>query len=255
MKIINLICLISSFVGLSVFADELSDLKYKGNRCNGLETDNVLSLCVTIRKNALDTGCITKEESDKLEAKNLGARCDENFNWYESCACGCFSKGTKLEVYSLDSAKVINENVELVTKNPNEYLVVSSAGLSSDETKLSAIDLTTRGEESKDLFVIYTDQGNKIKLTSTHPVITYDQRIIQTKDLIVGDLLVGRFNNPLVVTKISKEKTKDLVYNLLLDAPKEETWSHTLFAEGILVGDTLLQSQLEELSYRVKKRK
>ncbi len=98
------------------------------------------------------------------------------------------------------------------------------------------------GSEDKPLIHVADSLGHRLALTETHPVITEEDGVQLARELAVGDRVLTE-GGPAVLTMVEPRTYSGPVYNLELGVPGEERSKDntTMFANGILVGDSRMQ--------------
>lgn len=147
----------------------------------------------------------------------------------------CFAEGTK--VLLADGSSKAIEQVGLGDR------------VVADEGKVLTVTALGRGGEPGLLVRLRTDKGHEVSVTAKHPVLT-PQGAVTADSLRKGDAVLSR-EGVATLTRVSREPSRTLVYNLQLGTPEEleQVGSHTtLFANGLLMGDHRMQVAVEERS-------
>ena len=175
------------------------------------------------------------------------------------CACGCFHPSTKIAVVELERGQSKSVKAEKIIGEKDRFQVI---GLAND-TKLqnltlqsSPVRITTKGKELKSLVVVETDSNQQLRLTEKHPVLVMqgdEGRMIQAKNLHVGDVLKTIYGETTKILKVNRVKYNGDVVNFGLE--NEGLLSHIVFAEGVAVGDLIWQSTLEDRQNQVLNRR
>ncbi|MCY1082655.1 Hint domain-containing protein [Archangium lansingense] len=148
----------------------------------------------------------------------------------------CMAEGTR--VTRADGKSVPVEQVKV-----GEKLLANGQGL--------ALTVTTvhRGGESKPLVKLRDEQGREVRVTDTHPLVTAARGVVQAGALKVGDAVLTRTGARKLVA-VERVPYEGLVYNFSLGTPEELAHvgpeARTLYAEGFLVGDSQMQTELEK---------
>lgn len=227
----------------------------KNMRC----VDNIGgTACTDERSYALKSGCINQEEFNSLIQFNSYPVCDRKDVLRGWCSCGCFQANTK--IYSINAyenretmgyqpiSKILNDklNYKVISLSPN-------ATLSSIATKTLKILKTTSGPEKTPLIVFITANALRLAVTIKHAILLADGRMVAAKDVKITDLLVQANGEPVAIKSIELEKVSDNVLNILTDG--QSNIEHTLFAEGLIVGDLSWQNNLKNMLNAVAIRK
>jgi hypothetical protein len=148
----------------------------------------------------------------------------------------CLAEGT--QVVTAEGKPVTVEQVKVGDK-----LLANGNGLALTVTTVS------RGGERKPMVKLVDDQGGEVMVTETHPMVTAKRGVVQASELKAGDALLTRTGTSQLVGVERVAYTGD-VFNFALGTPEELAkagpQARTLFANGFLVGDSHLQSELEK---------
>ncbi len=105
---------------------------------------------------------------------------------------------------------------------------------------------TAEVRDSKHLIIdLQMASGGKLRVTTDHPVLNGEGRLVRAETLKVGDELLKQDGTPDPIVSATQSQHYGKVYNLRPDAP--ERLSHVLVAEGYLVGSSLFQN--DEVGY------
>lgn len=159
----------------------------------------------------------------------------------------CFHKDTKLLVTNLSTNNEEWVRVEEVAGDPDSYLlktvdvqnVGSGANLGTATIEESFIKHVRSGNPME-IVRIETANGKVLLLTPSHPIPTYDGRVIKAMDVTKRDELVSVQGGPIAVSNISVVKYEGPTYNFSSGGEK------FIVAEGIVVGDYNLQIELNQ---------
>jgi hypothetical protein len=145
----------------------------------------------------------------------------------------CFAEGTRIQ--RADGGVVKIEEVKVGDK-----VLANGKGLALTVTSIS------RGGEFEKMVRLQDDKGHDVLVTSKHPVVT-SKGIKQAEKLEAGEQVVTD-KGVATLTRVAREEYKGQVWNLglgtageLAVAGKE---SRTMFANGILAGDSEMQLEL-----------
>lgn len=148
----------------------------------------------------------------------------------------CMAEGTR--VTRADGKSVPVERVK-----PGEKLLANGQGL--------ALTVTTvhRGGERNPLVKLRDEQGREVRVTDTHPLVTAARGVVQAGELKVGDAVLTRTGARKLVA-VERVPYEGLVYNFSLGTSEELAHlgpeARTLYADGFLVGDSQMQTELEK---------
>ncbi|MGY3804678.1 Hint domain-containing protein [Pigmentibacter ruber] len=252
----NLFKRVLLFTSIIISIISISNRSYAGNRIigptdrNGRCVDNIpdAPTCQGERDYGLRSGCINKEEYDSLVAYNSYPICDRNNILRAWCSCGCFEKNTRIFSVGKDINFMGYEKIEKIISEKQHYKVLSL----HQDTKLSTIksntfDLfqTTSGPEKEALIVIYTENNLRLAVTKKHAILLSNGKMVEAEKVQLTDKLVQANGKPVSVLKIEREFTNDDVLNILTSG--KTPIEHTLFAEGLIVGDLAWQNNLKSM--------
>jgi hypothetical protein len=148
----------------------------------------------------------------------------------------CMAEGTR--VTRADGRPVTVEQVKVGDK-----LLANGKGL--------ALTVTTvhRGGESKPLVKLRDDQGDEVRVTDTHPMVSAARGVVQAGELKPGEAVLTRSGARKLVS-VERVPYQGLVYNFSLGTSEELAGlgpeARTMFANGFLVGDSQMQTELEK---------
>jgi len=148
----------------------------------------------------------------------------------------CLAEGTK--VTTAEGKAVTVEQVKVGDK-----LLANGNGLALTVTTVS------RGGERKPMVKLLDEQGGEVMVTETHPMVTAKRGVVQAGELKAGDALLTRTGATKLVG-VERVSYSGDVFNFALGTPEELAkagpQARTLYANGFLVGDSHLQSELEK---------
>lgn len=159
-----------------------------------------------------------------------------NVDWNNAC----LAKGTR--VMKADGGTVAVEDVKRGDK-----LLANDKGLALTVTAVS------RGGESKPMVKLRDDHGGEALVTATHPMVTAKHGVVQAGELKAGESLRTRTGTATLVG-VERVPYSGDVFNFSLGTPEELASvgpeAHTMYANGYLVGDSLMQTKLEKQRVR-----
>lgn len=159
-----------------------------------------------------------------------------NVDWNNAC----LAKGTR--VMKADGRTVAVEDVKRGDK-----LLANDKGLALTVTAVS------RGGESKPMVKLRDDHGGEALVTATHPMVTAKHGVVQAGELKAGESLRTRTGTATLVS-VERVPYSGDVFNFALGTPEELASvgpeAHTMYANGYLVGDSLMQTTLEKQRVR-----
>ena len=238
-------------------------LSAHANRING-PTDvsmrclpnNDQSACSEENDAALQSGCITREEYNKLESYGSYAICNSRNTLKGWCACGCFAPGTRIFSKEVTTTKNDYFNISNIVSNMKSYKVYTldnNSSLSDIKTKSVNIKMTTSGAEKDPLITFITENRQKLTVTKEHAILLSNGNMVAAKNVKNTDKLVQADGKPVGISQIENTIINDNVLNILTDG--KTGIEHTLFAEGLVVGDLAWQNNLKVMLNKVAIRK
>ncbi|SMF83975.1 Hint domain-containing protein [Pseudobacteriovorax antillogorgiicola] len=145
--------------------------------------------------------------------------------------CGCFAEGTQILM-----ADGSHKNIVAIKAGDRIWNPVTQ--------KPMAIAFMTSGEEPIPLLKINV-QGKELSVTGNHPFPT-PQGILPAYELTEGSQIrVGETWTKVDTIEIQKSTSKPIVWNIMIQAGSDLR-DHMLMANGIVTGDLLIQSKLEQ---------
>lgn len=148
----------------------------------------------------------------------------------------CMAEGTR--VTRADGKPVTVEQVKVGDK-----LLANGKGL--------ALTVTTvhRGGESKPLVRLRDESGHEVRVTETHPMVSAARGVVQAGELKTGEAVLTRAGARKLVS-VERVPYEGRVFNFSLGTSEELAGqgpeAHTMFANGFLVGDSQMQTELEK---------
>ena len=125
---------------------------------------------------------------------------------------------------------------------PIEELIIGD--LVAGKGGLMRVMDTSIGYEALPMIEIRDDQGHRLLLTETHPVVTTNRGVVWAQEVQPGDRLSTDLGTTTVLS-VGKELFNDTVHNLELEPILGEDDAHeVMFANGIAIGDLGYQSAL-----------
>ena len=194
-----------------------------------INTSNPLTIRLAIHA-ALDTAC---HESNS--GSTTGGTCyscginTANFPTSRSDVRtnGCFVAGTRTK---LPGGSVI----------PVEQVAAGFSLLRPDGSSAPVLRVVA-GPEPDPIVDIRTDNGQRLRVTQKHPMVT-ERGLRKARDLKVGDRLFTGAGKPVAIRSLRLTPYRGQVYNFELQGVLQE--AHQVIAEDLLTGDLHLQEQL-----------
>ena len=217
--------------------------------------------CEKMRSQALEIGCITKDEYETLKDYGSFPTCNllrgDGLEMLDGwCSCGCFHPDVRLKIKTKD----VGGYEELEVKNLFENIDGKSlvhlsrdASLKNMTLSTSSIRLQTKGKEKEPVVHLWTADDRLLILTGLHPVLTSKGMMKLAKDIKLQDELVDFSGDPVEIVHIARRKFDGDVYNFSTEG--ETLNEHVIFANHIAVGDQYWQASLEDQMNRIFIRK
>lgn len=163
------------------------------------------------------------------------------------CKCGCFDKSTKILVEDKLAGDKSWTPIASLVENPQDYSLFSLESINDSDAginlKRHEVSETLVGKmKDKVMVEIVTESGNMIKLTDDHPLLTEGREIVLAKEVRVGTRLVGRDGLADKAAKVTVTREIVDVFNVGTDMKSKNPSDHLIFANGLIVGDMVLQN-------------
>ncbi|WP_186647237.1 Hint domain-containing protein [Fluviispira vulneris] len=240
-----IILIASLTLGFQAYANRITGPSDKNGRC----TENLGGgACQEEREYALKAGCITQDEYNSLVGYNSYPICDRKNILRAWCSCGCFEESTRIfsfEALTNDIGYIPIKKITADSKKYNVASVKADASLSQLNVGLYNLISTTSGPEADPLIVFKTQNGLRLAVTKEHAILLADGRMVAAKNVKLTDALVLANGRPIAIKSIESLKTDKNVLNLLTSG--KSNLEHTLFAEGLIVGDLAWQNNLKNM--------
>ncbi|MRG95031.1 Hint domain-containing protein [Polyangium spumosum] len=150
---------------------------------------------------------------------------------------GCLPTGTEI---SLADGK----------RAPIERIGVGQQVVSDDHGRTLTVVDVVEGAERRPLVRVVDDRGHVLTMTTTHAVPLANAHIVQAQEMQVGDQVIGKDGLSTIVS-VERIEYEGPVYNLVLGTADElggvSKQGTTMFANGVLVGDSRLQGAITQL--------
>jgi hypothetical protein len=162
---------------------------------------------------------------------------------------GCYAEEARVKFGSeyISMKKAFNGNELSVT------VLSEISTLESPQYEIAEVGAYVIGDSTKDIYVMNLSNGNRLRVTKTHPFVTYDGRMQAIYKLDKGSVLVGEFGEPVQITSLKTESFDGRVYNI---KPKnKEFLGNVLVSEGVLTGSIRSQAEWEDIDRRILNRK
>jgi hypothetical protein len=132
---------------------------------------------------------------------------------------------------------------------PVEKVEVGERVLTNDAGRALTVTSVSRGGESRPLVLLKDGQGREVRITSRHPLLTADGRVVAAEALVAGDKVQAR-GGVVTLAAVERVPAQGQVYNVTLGTEAELATvgpqERTLFAGGFLVGDGSMQAELSK---------
>ncbi len=142
---------------------------------------------------------------------------------------GCFAKGTKISL-----AKEVSIPIEEL--HPGNRVLLADG-------RVAMVKRVTAGPEPKPMVMFETSRGQKIMITSEHPLLTA-KGVKLAKDIAIGDQLKSADDGKFVeIVSIGQKAYTENVYNFELEGKSADA-DHLVVAEGLVSGELYLQNKM-----------
>lgn len=145
---------------------------------------------------------------------------------------GCMPPGTEIKLVGGATTKI-------------EDIAIGQKVMADESGRMLTVVDVVEGTERKPLVRIIDSVGNTVNLTDTHPVPVVGGDVREARELAIGDRIMTE-DGVTTVAYVEKEDYEGVVYNLVLGTPEEREGlaptKTTMYANGVLVGDSQMQS-------------
>jgi hypothetical protein len=154
------------------------------------------------------------------------------------CESGCYAPDQNLrfsdgDVNIVDAMKARRD--DLVTLSPDATL----DKLTTQTSRVASYTTEIRDAENV-IYTLTTASGGSLSVTSEHPILTSEGRLVQAQKLLTGDELLKADGTADPITRIEKTTRFGKVYNIKPVSP--EPIPNILIAQGYLVGSARFQN-------------
>lgn len=115
------------------------------------------------------------------------------------------------------------------------------------------VTTVTKGTESQPLVRLKADKGQDVLVTQKHPMVSANRGVVAAEALAAGDVLVTK-SGKATLASVERVPYAGQVYNLTLGTDTEllnvGAQEHTLIANGFVVGDARMQTDLERQKHK-----
>ena len=159
------------------------------------------------------------------------------------CESGCYAPDQSLRFSDGD----VNIVAAMKARRDDLVTLTSDATLDDLATQTSRVESYTADirDAEQVLYQVTTASGGALSVTSEHPMVTSEGRLVKAEQLTAGDELLRADGTPDPITAIVKTDYFGKVYNLR--PASRERVANLLIAQGFLVGSGRFQN--EDVSY------
>ncbi len=140
---------------------------------------------------------------------------------------GCFAKGTQISM-TKDAA------VPIEKLNPGDRVLLADG-------RLSKITKMTAGPETIPMIMIETSRGQKLMVTTEHPLLT-NQGMKRAEHITISDRLKAADGQFVKIVSVTRKAFTENVYNFELEGRADA--DHLVIAEGLVSGELYLQNKM-----------
>jgi hypothetical protein len=215
------------------------------NRCGDMQIP--LADCPAYQDLAFFTDhCINGTEYNYSKAHSIAPLCSQisPTTYIGFCYCGCLERSTGIFVQDPKSGRNATERIDQITVGSVAvHALTDDATLSRVRYEPRGVEARTAGSEDKPLVVLHTADGALLAATELHAILLSTGAMIAAKDLEVGQSMVRQDGSFSTIASITRESTKDDVFNVLTNAGLNHK-GHMIVANGLIVGDLMWQNTL-----------
>jgi hypothetical protein len=157
------------------------------------------------------------------------------------CKEGCFEANTQLLTLGTNAQR-LEKSARDITKEDRLAGLSATSGLTEPILESRTISSIVHGPESIEMFRFTLGNGRSLQVTQHHGMVLDDGRMLEAKDVDIGDHFVDVNGQSVEVKAITRASTTHDVYNFQVDVPSPQ--EHIVVAEGVLVGDLAWQNEL-----------
>ncbi len=132
---------------------------------------------------------------------------------------------------------------------PVESLAVGDKVVTDGKGRVLTVQSVGHGFEPFPMVRLNDDRGHSLMVTSSHPMLTDAGGVVAADQLTVGSRVMTR-EGPARLISVERVQHPGKVFNFVLGSRDEMaalgTTQRTLFANGFLVGDSVMQIELED---------
>ncbi|MGK5086625.1 Hint domain-containing protein [Bdellovibrionota bacterium FG-2] len=161
------------------------------------------------------------------------------------CYPGCYTPNMQLSF----NGKSIGIEDSFNQNEPTVTTLTADSTLGLFEFKESKIEHYIAGMTHEMIFVIETEKGRRLEVTSEHPLVNAIGNIVRAKELEIGAALLDATNSIDLVTSVLQAEYQGKVWNLSPES--ENKTENVLVVNGLLTGSHRFQAQWASEKYRV----
>jgi hypothetical protein len=204
------------------------------------------AVCTFLNNTAKSQNLVTQGGFDFLQSIGFCAIVMDPGTGYrivDFCPVGCFAATTQmLSSFSPDGT---TNYVAAQSVRPNiPLLSLADESLSDVSLAPHSVKRVVYGPESTHLFVFRLSNGQTLKVTQHHPMVLDNGKIIEAAQVDMTMAFAGIDGNPVAIKAITREKPTADVFNF--ETRSDKQLGHIIVAEGVLVGDWKIQSELAD---------
>jgi intein/homing endonuclease len=175
----------------------------------------------------------------KLYTDDTGTTLAPNIFWVAGyCESSCYTPDQSLR-FSQGDVNI----VEALQTNRSDLVTLSPDATLDDLTTQTSkvLNYTRELREAKNPIIkLTTASGGSLSVTTEHPVLTSNGRLVKAETLVEGDELLLANGTPDPIIHVEKESYFGRVYNIKPVSP--EPVANILIAQGFLVGSARFQN-------------
>lgn len=190
--------------------------------------------------------CINGTEYSYSQVHSIAPLCSQisPTTYIGFCYCGCLERSTGIFVQEPKSGRNLVQRIDEITVGTVAvHALTEDATLSRVRYEPRGVEARTAGSENKPLVVLHLTDGAVLAATELHAILLSTGVMVAAKDLEVGQRMVHQDGSFSTIGSITREPTKDDVFNVLTNAGLSHK-GHMIVANGLIVGDLMWQNTL-----------
>lgn len=158
-----------------------------------------------------------------------------------TCTGSCFEENAQILSQNLDG-RIEWIPARNITSSLRLAALEEKSAINLPDIRMRAIKSILRSWTSSPIYTFTLDNGNDLRVTSNHPMLLSDGRVVKASTINIGANFKALDGSTVRVNAISTDQKEQYVYNFEVDAAG--AMGHIIAAEGVLIGDLAWQNKL-----------